>query len=121
MFFYLLDSTDIWSHQCRAAAAEIDLRDGPKSSMATSQLRPDSVDGDHPSDSGRSDENSGTSQRSSSEIVAEKNDREGRAPFQLFGRNWGFQPHGGRKREASGVASSKELQEEGSTSQLGSR
>ncbi|CAM6105514.1 unnamed protein product [Calypogeia fissa] len=108
------------SFEKRAAAAEIDLRDGPKSSIATAPLRSNHVNGDHPADSGRSDENGGTSQRDSTAIVAQKNEREGRSPFQLFGRNWGFQLHGGRKREASGIAPSKELQDKESTSQLGS-
>jgi hypothetical protein len=93
--------------------------------MATSQLRPNHVDGDGAPDSGRSDENDGASQRDSTQMVAQSNGREGRPPFQLFGRNWGFQLHGGRKREVTRVASSTELQDEDSIDEeptkLGSR
>ncbi|KAG6544447.1 hypothetical protein Mapa_014085 [Marchantia paleacea] len=115
------------SFERRAAAAEADLSDGPRSSIANPQLRSKVEDATRSRDSGHSDDGSSTSGRDSADIGfsdgrVRKNERAAKTPFQLFGRNWGFHLHGGRKRQVPEEDPADEkLQAEGTADNLGSR
>ncbi|OAE22220.1 hypothetical protein AXG93_412s1090 [Marchantia polymorpha subsp. ruderalis] len=116
------------SFERRAAAAEADLSDGPRSSIANTQLRSKVEDATRSRDSGHSDDgSSSTSGRDSADIGfsdgrVQKNERAAKTPFQLFGRNWGFHLQGGRKRQVPEEDPADEkLQAEGTADNLGSR